>query len=156
MPSKDARYQRFIVLRDVGKEGLKRIQAAKVVVVGIGGLGSISATKFTTLGVDHLRIVDPDVVDASNLQRQFLYREQDIGKPKISIAARRIQPLNSEVTIEPRQERLTEDTVDDLVKGMDVIVDGLDCLRLGISSIKRPCAMESHTRLLELWVQQGI
>jgi adenylyltransferase/sulfurtransferase len=126
MPIKDARYQRFIVLRDVGKEGLKHIKDAKVVVIGIGGLGSISATKLTTLGVGHLRIVDPDVVDASNLQRQFLYRENDIGKPKIPLAARRLQPLNPEVTIEPREEQLTDDTVDDLVQGMDVIVDGLD------------------------------
>jgi len=126
MSSKDARYQRFIVLRDVGKAGLKRIRAAKVVVIGIGGLGSISATKLTTLGVGHLRIVDPDIVDASNLQRQFLYREQDIGKHKIPLAARRLQPLNPDVTIEPLQERLTEDTVDELVRGMDVIVDGLD------------------------------
>ncbi|MFX0168746.1 MAG: ThiF family adenylyltransferase [Candidatus Hodarchaeota archaeon] len=143
MPSKDARYQRFIVLRDVGKDGLKRIRAAKVAVVGIGGLGSISATKFTTLGVDHLRIIDPDVVDASNLQRQFLYREKDIGKPKTALATRRLQPLNPEVTIEPRQEQLAEETVDELIRGMDIIVDGLDrfgpryiinraCVRQGI------------------------
>lgn len=120
------RYHRFVVLRDVGEEGLHRIRKSKVAVIGIGGLGSISATKLVTLGVDHLRIVDPDVVDATNLQRQFLYREQDIGKPKVHLAVRRLQPLNPEVTIEPIEVQLSKDTVDDLVKDMDVIIDGLD------------------------------
>ncbi|MFX0077742.1 MAG: ThiF family adenylyltransferase [Candidatus Hermodarchaeota archaeon] len=120
------RYQRFVVLRDVGEEGLQRIRKSKVAVIGIGGLGSISATKLVTLGVDHLRIVDSDVVDATNLQRQFLYREKDIGKQKVHLAARRLRPLNPEVTIEPIEVQLTKDTVDDLVKDMDVIIDGLD------------------------------
>jgi molybdopterin/thiamine biosynthesis adenylyltransferase len=120
------RYQRFVVLRDVGDEGLQRIRKSKVAVIGMGGLGSISATKLVTLGVDLLRIVDPDVVDATNLQRQFLYREKDIGKPKVHLAARRLQPLNPEVTIEPIEVKLTKDTVDDLIKDMDVIIDGLD------------------------------
>ena len=120
------RYQRFVVLRDVGEEGLQRIRKSKVAVIGMGGLGSISATKLVTLGVDLLRIVDPDVVDGSNLQRQFLYREKDIGEPKVHLAARRLQPLNPEVTIEPIEVKLTKDTVDDLVKDMDVIIDGLD------------------------------
>jgi adenylyltransferase/sulfurtransferase len=120
------RYQRFVVLRDVGKEGLQRIRKSKVAVIGIGGLGSISATKLVTLGVEHLRIVDPDVVDATNLQRQFLYREKDVGKPKVQLAAQRLQPLNPEVTIEPIEAQLSKETVDNLVKGMDVIIDGLD------------------------------
>ncbi len=120
------RYQRFVVLRDVGEKGLQRIQKSKVAVIGIGGLGTISATKLVTLGIDQLRIVDPDVVDATNLQRQFLYREKDIGKPKVHLAARRLQPLNPEVTIEPIEVQLTKDTVNDLIKDMDVIIDGLD------------------------------
>jgi len=120
------RYQRFVVLRDVGKEGLQRIRKSKVAVIGIGGLGSISATKLVTLGFEHLRIVDPDVVDATNLQRQFLYREKDVGKLKVHLAAQRLQPLNPEVTIEPIEAQLSKETVDDLVKGMDVIIDGLD------------------------------
>lgn len=120
------RYQRFVVLRDVGEKGLQRIQKSKVAVIGIGGLGSISATKLVTLGIEQLRIVDPDVVDATNLQRQFLYREKDIGKPKVHLAARRLQPLNPEVTIEPIEVQLTKDTVNDLIKDMDVIIDGLD------------------------------
>ena len=126
MPRIPDRYSRFVVLRDIGEEGFKKIRKARVVVVGIGGLGSISATKLVTFGVNHLRIVDPDLVAPSNLQRQFLYRERDIEKPKIHLAARRLQPLNPEVTIEPVEVRLTEETVDRLLEGMDLVVDGLD------------------------------
>lgn len=143
MSPKMDRYKRFVVLRDIGKKGFKKIRASKVVVIGIGGLGSISSTKLVTLGIKHLRIVDPDVVDASNLQRQFLYRDEDIGKPKIHLAARRLRPLNPDVTIEPREEQLTEDLVERMVEDMDVVVDGLDrfapryilnraCIRKGI------------------------
>jgi molybdopterin/thiamine biosynthesis adenylyltransferase len=86
-------------------------------------------SRFTVLrdiGVKHLRIIDPDVVAASNLQRQFLYREKDLEKPKVHLAARRLQPLNPDVTIEPIETRLTADTADDLLDGMDLVVDGLD------------------------------
>jgi len=126
MPDIPARYRRFIVLRDVGEDGLRRLRQAKVAVVGVGGLGSISATKLTTLGVGTLRIVDHDIVDATNLQRQFLYRETDVGKPKAPIAARRLHPLNPEVTIEPVETKLTPETADQIVKGMSAVVDGLD------------------------------
>lgn len=126
MPNLPDRYKRFVVLQHIGKEGFEKIRKSRVAVVGIGGLGSISSTKFVTLGVGHVRIVDPDIVDASNLQRQFLYRDQDVGKQKIHLAARRLQPLNPDVTIEPIEERLTKETVDKIIEGMDLIVDGLD------------------------------
>jgi molybdopterin/thiamine biosynthesis adenylyltransferase len=126
MPEIPDRYRRFVILREVGEEGLRRLRHAKVAVVGMGGLGSISATKLTTLGVGALRLVDHDVVEATNLQRQFLYREADVGKPKAPIAARRLHPLNPEVTIEPVETKLTTETADQLIKGMSVVVDGLD------------------------------
>ncbi len=126
MPKTLDRYSRFLVLRDIGEKGLEKIRKAKVVVVGIGGLGSISATKLVTLGVNHLRIVDSDVVSVSNLQRQFLYREKDIGHPKIHLAAKRLASLNPDVTIEPVEKLLNEKTVDGLIEGMDLVVDGLD------------------------------
>jgi len=126
MPNIPDRYSRFTVLREIGKEGFQKIRKAKVVVVGIGGLGSISSTKLVTLGVKHLRIVDPDVVIASNLQRQFLYREKDLEKPKVYLAARRLRPLNSDVTIEPVENRFTDETAEEIINGMDLVVDGLD------------------------------
>ncbi len=146
MPKIPDRYSRFVVLRDVGEKGLQKIRRAKVVVVGIGGLGSISSTKLVTLGIHHLRIIDPDIVDASNLQRQFLYRETDIDKLKIHLAARRLSILNPDVTIEPIENRLTEETVNEIIQDMDLVIDGLDrftpryilneaCCRLGIPYI---------------------
>jgi adenylyltransferase/sulfurtransferase len=143
MPEISERYHRFVVLRNVGEKGLTKIRRSKITVIGIGGLGSVSATKLVTLGVGKLRMVDPDTVDASNLQRQFLYRETDVGKPKISLAARRLQPLNPEVEIEPINLRLTRTNVDEIIEGVDVVVDGLDrfasryilneaCIRQGI------------------------
>ena len=126
MPKSSDRYGRFTVLRDIGENGMTKIRNAKVAVVGIGGLGSISSTKLVTLGVQHLRIVDPDRISASNLQRQFLYREKEIGQPKIHLAAKRLKPLNPEVTIEPVETRLDKNTVDGILDGMDLVVDGLD------------------------------
>ncbi len=126
MPKIPDRYSRFVVLRDVGPKGFQKIRNAKVAVIGIGGLGSISSTKLVTLGIGSLRMIDPDTVDATNLQRQFLYREKDVGNPKVHLAARRLQPLNPNVKIEPIKQRLTADTVDELIKGVEVVVDGLD------------------------------
>jgi adenylyltransferase/sulfurtransferase len=126
MPKRPDRYSRFVVLRDVGPKGFQKIRNARVAVVGIGGLGSISSTKLVTLGVGSLLIIDPDIVDSTNLQRQFLYRDKDVGKPKIHLAARRLQPLNPDVKIDPIEERLTADNVDELIGGVDLVVDGLD------------------------------
>ena len=126
MPKIPDRYSRFVVLRDVGPKGFQKIRNAKVAVIGIGGLGSISSTKLVTLGIGTLRMIDPDTIDATNLQRQFLYREKDVGNPKVHLAARRLQPLNPNVKIEPIKQRLTADTVDELIKGVEVVVDGLD------------------------------
>lgn len=116
----------FTVLRDIGQKGFIKIRKAKVAIVGIGGLGSISSTKLVTLGVKHLRIVDPDNVAASDLQRQFLYREQDVDQPKVTLAARRLQPLNPDVTIEPLKTQLVKHTVDNIINDMDLVIDGLD------------------------------
>lgn len=146
MAGVDERYSRFVVLRGVGKEGLRRLRLARVAVVGIGGLGSVAAAKLTMLGVGTLRLVDCDLVDVSNLQRQFLYRAKDAGKPKAPIAARRLQPLNPDVSIEPLNMDVTPETADEVVRGMTVVVDGLDrftpryalnraCLRRGVPYI---------------------
>ncbi|MFX1319296.1 MAG: ThiF family adenylyltransferase [Promethearchaeota archaeon] len=126
MPKIPDRYSRFIVLRDIGPKGFQKIRNAKVAVIGIGGLGSISSTKLVTLGVKLLRMIDPDTVDVTNLQRQFLYSDKDVGAPKVHLAARRLQPLNPSVRIEPIEQRLTANTVDEFIKGVDLVVDGLD------------------------------
>ena len=81
------RYSRFRVLDGIGEAGLQRLHDARVAVVGIGGLGSVSARQLTSLGVGFLRIVDRDIVETSNLQRQLLYTQDDIGKPKVEVSS---------------------------------------------------------------------
>jgi adenylyltransferase/sulfurtransferase len=123
------RYSRFRVLAEIGEEGIQRLRNARVAVVGIGGLGSVSARQLTSLGVGFLRIVDRDIVEVSNLQRQLLYTLADIDKPKVEVAMQRLNVLNPDVTVEPMAISVTEGTADRVVRGMDVVVDGLDSFK---------------------------
>ncbi|MFW9934299.1 MAG: ThiF family adenylyltransferase [Candidatus Thorarchaeota archaeon] len=123
------RYSRFRVLNGIGEVGLRRIHEAKVVIVGIGGLGSVSARQLVSLGFGTLRIVDRDVVELSNLQRQLLYTTEDVGKPKVEVAMNRLKQLNADTMVEPWALSVTEATADRVVKGMDVVVDGLDSFK---------------------------
>ncbi len=128
MASED-RYSRFRVLDGIGQSGLQRIRKAKVVVVGIGGLGSVSARQLASLGVGTLRIVDRDIVEESNLQRQLLYTANDVGKPKVEVALNRLHQINADVKVEAMAFSVTEATADRVVEGMDVVVDGLDSFK---------------------------
>ncbi|MFX1565902.1 MAG: ThiF family adenylyltransferase [Promethearchaeota archaeon] len=123
------RYSRFRVLDGIGEEGLARIREAKVAVVGIGGLGSVSARQLASLGIGTLRIVDRDIVELSNLQRQLLYTVKDVGKPKVEVAMNRLRQINADVSVEPWALSVTEATANRVVKGMDVVVDGLDSFK---------------------------
>jgi adenylyltransferase/sulfurtransferase len=125
----DDRYSRFRVLDGIGEAGLQRLRNARVAVVGIGGLGSVSARQLTSLGVGFLRIVDRDIVEVSNLQRQLLYTQDDIGKPKVEVAMRRLNVLNPDVAVEPMAISVTEASADRVVEGMDVVIDGLDSFK---------------------------
>ncbi|MFX1244560.1 MAG: ThiF family adenylyltransferase [Promethearchaeota archaeon] len=123
------RYSRFRVLDGIGGNGLQRLRNARVAVIGIGGLGSVSARQLASLGVGFLRIVDRDIVELSNLQRQLLYTVKDVGKPKVEVATRRLNELNPDVTVEPMALSVTEVTADRVVEGMDVVLDGLDSFK---------------------------
>ncbi|MHA1213603.1 MAG: HesA/MoeB/ThiF family protein [Candidatus Heimdallarchaeota archaeon] len=123
---KQTRYSRFVPLPSIGSEGMKKIRNAKATVVGCGGLGSVSASQLAALGIGHLRIIDNDIIELSNLQRQLLYREKDIGKPKAVIAKKFLEELNPEVTIEAIQEEITEDNVNIASDSVDFIVDAVD------------------------------
>ena len=122
-------YSRFRVLEGIGETGLLRIRETKVVVVGIGGLGSVSAQQLVSLGVGLVRIVDRDIVELSNLQRQLLYTAEDVGKPKVEVAMNRLKQVNTDVAVEPWALSVTEATADRVVEGMDVVVDGLDSFK---------------------------
>ena len=121
-------YSRQIVLRDFGIRAQRRLKAAKVCLVGAGGLGSPTAIQLTSIGVGHLRIIDRDVVEMSNLQRQHLYGIDKIGIPKVEAAAERLRNLNPFVTIEPIPMSLTPENAETLIDGFDLVVDGLDAM----------------------------
>lgn len=120
------RYSRHLRLPQVGVEGQKRLEAARVLLVGAGGLGSPAAYYLAAAGVGHLRIADDDVVDRSNLQRQILHTEAGIGSPKVDSAAVALSALNPRAQIEAVRERVTSDNVERLLDGVDVVVDGAD------------------------------
>lgn len=129
MTNKDfssGRYSRFVILPSIGEEGMKKIRKARATIVGAGGLGSVSAVQLTALGIGSLRIIDKDIVELSNLQRQMLYREKDIGKPKVLAAKEFLNELNPEVNIETIQEEITKENVSRAIKNVDFVVDALD------------------------------
>lgn len=120
------RYSRHLMLPEIGVHGQKRLLAAKALVVGAGGLGSPAALYLAAAGVGTIGIVDDDVVELSNLQRQILHRTADVGAPKVDSAARAIGELNDDVTVRTYRERADVDTIGDLIEDYDVIVDGSD------------------------------
>ncbi len=125
-PAETLRYARHLVLDDVGEEGQARLKAARVLIVGAGGLGSPAALYLAAAGVGTLGLVDFDVVDASNLQRQVLYGESDLGRPKLDAAAERLHDLNPHITIRKHPVRLTSDNALDIIRDYDIVVDGTD------------------------------
>src|SRR5690606_35010812 len=120
------RYSRHLRLPQVGLEGQRKLAQASVLVVGAGGLGSPAAYYLAAAGLGRMLIADDDVVDRSNLQRQILHGEQRIGQAKVESAAASLSALNPRVKIEPRRVRVTADTVDELVAGVDLVLDGAD------------------------------
>ena len=119
-------YSRQIVLSELGKKGQEKLKRAKVVVVGLGGLGSASSLYLALAGVGYLRLVDQDTVEMNNLHRQILYDLNDLRYPKAEAAAKRIQQKNSSVNVESVPENVRESNVEEIVKDMDCVVDGLD------------------------------
>ncbi len=123
---KTDRYQRQMLLAEMGEEGQAKIRRAKVLLVGVGGLGSPIATYLTGAGIGTLGLIDDDVVSVSNLHRQVLYTEEEVGQPKTECAKHRLQQLNSEVDIVAHQGRLMRDNAETLIADYDIVVDGMD------------------------------
>jgi molybdopterin/thiamine biosynthesis adenylyltransferase len=120
------RYARHLVLREVGGPGQQRLKQARVLVVGAGGLGSPAALYLAAAGVGQLTLVDPDRVDRSNLQRQILYAEGDVGRPKTRAASDRLHALNPHVVVAGVEGAFDGETADDLVADVDLVLDGTD------------------------------
>ena len=120
------RYHRQTMLEELGEEGQRKIRQAKVLLVGVGGLGSPIATYLTGAGVGTLGLIDDDMVSITNLHRQVLYTEEEVGQSKAECAKRRLLSQNSDVNIIAYPERLTKDNALDLISQYDLVIDGMD------------------------------
>ena len=122
------RYDRQIRIREIGEEGQEKLKRAKVIIAGSGGLGSPAAIYLAVAGVGTIGIVDYDRVELSNLNRQILHWDKDIGRSKVDSAIEKLSQLNQGVKIEAMEETINEANISRLVAGFDLIVDGLDSL----------------------------
>ncbi|MEK6480674.1 molybdopterin-synthase adenylyltransferase MoeB [Catalinimonas sp. 4WD22] len=120
------RYSRHLIIPDFNIEGQKKLKKAKVLVVGCGGLGAPLLSYLVAAGVGTIGIVDDDVVDHTNLQRQILYSVNDIGKPKVDIAAQKLSAQNPFVNIVKYQQRLTSENALEIINSYDIVADGTD------------------------------
>lgn len=120
------RYSRHLIMPEVGVEGQEKLLAAKVLLIGAGGLGSPLGLYLGAAGVGRLGIVDFDVVDFTNLQRQILHRNQDVGRLKVESAKERILAVNPELTVTTYNTRLTRENILGIIRDYDVVIDGTD------------------------------
>ena len=120
------RYDRQMMLPEIGQKGQERIRQARVLIVGTGGLGSPVALYLAGAGIGTLGLVDDDTVSRSNLQRQVLYAENEIGQPKVLCAKQRLEALNPDILVETHLCRLTQENASTLIGAYDVVVDGCD------------------------------
>lgn len=125
-PEQKRRYNRHLILDGIGKEGQEKLLSAKVLIVGAGGLGSPVALYLAAAGVGTLGIADGDVVSLTNLQRQVIHRTADVGREKVESAERAIHDLNPDTKIVKYNTYITEDTILELVRQYDFVIDGTD------------------------------
>ncbi len=147
------RYSRQLKIPDFGEDGQDRLKNAYVAIVGVGGLGCVSATYLTAAGIGHITIVDFDIVRLSDLNRQILYWEEDVGEKKVFVAQKKLFKLNPLVKTTPLFAEVTEDNVLSAITGTQVVLDGTDNLatRLIVNSacvkLKIPCIYGGVSRL---------
>lgn len=145
-PDQFERYRRHLTLPEFGVEAQRRLLASRVLIVGAGGLGCPLAQYLAASGVGGLTLIDDDVVDASNLQRQILFGTADVGRPKVEVAAERVVALNPDVRVSTHAVRLDSSNALGLLRGHDVVIDGTDnfptryltndaCVMLGIPNV---------------------
>lgn len=120
------RYHRHIILPEVGEEGQHKLLQAKVLIVGAGGLASAAGYYLAAAGVGTIALIDDDIVDLSNLQRQILHNTETIGQPKVLSAKKTLETLNPDATVVPIQQRLSEQNIHDLIQSYDITVDCSD------------------------------
>src|SRR5213593_1228661 len=124
------RYIRQTILPEIGAEGQRKISSATVAVIGLGALGTVSAGLLARAGVGHLKLVDRDVVELTNLQRQVLFDEKDMDLPKAEVAAKKLRAVNSSVTIEGVSKDIHAANIESVLAGVGLVVDGTDNMEL--------------------------
>src|SRR5213596_3696118 len=125
-PQEIARYSRHLIMPEVALDGQKRLKASRVLLIGAGGLGSPLGLYLAAAGVGRIGLVDFDVVDFSNLQRQVLHGTPDVGRPKLQSARDRLQAINPEVQLDLYETRLSSANALDIFKPYDIVIDGTD------------------------------
>ena len=120
------RYARQIVLPQVGGVGQRRLKVASVAIVGAGGIGSAVIPSLVGAGIGRLTIIDDDIVDRTNLQRQPIFRDDEVGQPKAQLTADFVRALNPHVEVAAMQQRLTTDNAETMLEGHDLVIDGSD------------------------------
>lgn len=146
------RYARHIVLREIGGAGQERLKSAHVVVIGAGGIGSPALQYLAAAGIGQLTVIDDDKVDLSNLQRQTLFGDADIGVPKVDAAARALYRINPHVSVMPVETRIAAGNAADLLKSADVVLDGCD--NFATRLVVADAALEQHVPLVSAAVGQ--
>ncbi len=139
-PSERERYDRQIMIAEIGPEGQEKLKRSRVLIAGAGGLGSPIAIYLTAAGIGAIRVVDHDQVALSNLNRQILHWEDDVGRNKVDSARTKLRNLNSAVEVQAMVETITENNISELVEGCDVIVDAMD--NLPTRYVLNRCAVE--------------
>ena len=143
MPKKKSLYEEFYsrqtILKELGKEGQRKLAESKVAIVGLGGLGTASSLYLALAGVGKLRLIDQDTVEMHNLHRQVLYTLQDLHYPKVEVSAKRLMKINPLVKVEPIPENLNVNNIEKLISGMNCVVDGLDNMQTRYL-VNRACA----------------
>ena len=123
-----SRYDRQMLVRGIGEEGQRKLKAARVVIAGSGGLGTPAALYLAAAGVGTIRVIDGDDVELSNLNRQVLHWQKDVGRKKTDSISEKLRQLNSDIVIDPVQDMITEANVRDMVSGFHLVLDGTDNL----------------------------
>ena len=136
------RYNRQIIIKEIGEEGQERLKSAKVLIAGVGGLGSPVAINLASAGVGVIRLVDHDRVDFSNLNRQVLHWNEDIGRKKVDSALEKLRKLNPDIKIEAIGETINDSNISQIVDDSDLIVDAMD--NLATRYLLNKCAIEKN------------
>ena len=120
------RYSRHIILPEVGVEGQEKLLSSRVLIAGMGGLGSPAALYLAAAGIGTFGLVDFDVVELSNLQRQVIHTTEDLGKPKVKSAEETIKAINPDATVHQYRQRIASETIADIITNYDLVLDGTD------------------------------